>query len=86
MTVRQDLERSIAMAEASKGNYMLFATESDDQKAKQVFGDMANDMERHVTILKSRVDYLNQHNQLNAGGDDQKDDSGDKKKDKQKQN
>lgn len=79
MTVRQDLERSIAMAEASKGSYMLFATESDDQKAKQVFQDMASDMERHVTILKSRVDYLDQYNQLNAG-EDQSGDSKDKKK------
>lgn len=67
MTVYGDLDRAIAMAEASKGSYMLFATESEDEKAKQVFQDMAQDMERHVTILKSRQDYLEQHNQLNVG-------------------
>jgi rubrerythrin len=79
MTVYGDLERAIAMAEASKGSYLLFATDSEDDKAKQVFQDMAEDMERHVTILKSRQDYLEQNNQLNAGGSD-KGDKGDKKK------
>lgn len=66
MTVRQDLEHSIAVAEAARGSYLLFATESEDQKAKQVFGDMAEDMQRHVKILESRRDYLDQHNQLNG--------------------
>lgn len=81
MTVRNDLERAIAMANASKGSYMLFATESEDDKAKQVFQDMAEDMDRHVQILESRRDYLDQYNQLNDGGDDQ---DQDKKKQKKK--
>jgi rubrerythrin len=63
MTVWSDLEKSIAMAEASRGNYLLFATDSDEEKAKQVFKEMAEDMERHVTILESRRDYLAQNNQ-----------------------
>jgi hypothetical protein len=67
MTVQSDLERAIAMAEASKGSYLLFAADSEDDKAKQVFQDMAQDMDRHVQILKSRKDYLDQYNQLNAG-------------------
>ncbi|HYF91993.1 MAG TPA: DUF1657 domain-containing protein [Symbiobacteriaceae bacterium] len=67
MTVYANLERSLAMAEASKGNYLLFATESEDEKAKQVFQDMADDMDRHAKILQSRIDYLQQNNQLNAG-------------------
>jgi uncharacterized membrane protein len=65
MTVSNDLERAIAMATAAKGNYLLFATESEDQKATEVFQQMAEDMDRHVTILESRLDYLNQHNSLN---------------------
>lgn len=68
MTVRSELERAIAIAEASKGNYLLFAANSEDDKAKQVFKDMAEDMERHVKILESRQDFLNKYNQLNALG------------------
>ncbi|MFZ5824417.1 MAG: DUF1657 domain-containing protein [Bacillota bacterium] len=65
MTVTNEIERAIAMAEAAKGNYLLFATDSEDQKATQVFKQMADDMERHVTILESRLDYLNRNNPLN---------------------
>lgn len=68
MTVQHDIERSIAVAELARGNYLLFATESEDQQAKQVFTDMADDMKRHVLILESRRDYLDQHNPLNGGG------------------
>lgn len=65
------------MAEASKGSYLLYAVESEDQKAKQVFQDMATDMDRHVKILQSRMDYLDQNNQLNSGGNqDQKKNGG----------
>lgn len=86
MTVKGDLERAIAMAEASKGNYLLFATESEDQKAKQVFDDMAQDMDRHVKILESRKDYLNQHNKLNAGGQNDQNGQGNNQKQKKNQN
>lgn len=65
MTVTNGLERAIAMAEAARGNYLLFATDSEDQKATQVFKQMADDMERHVTILESRLQYLKQNNLLN---------------------
>jgi rubrerythrin len=65
MTVRGDLERAIAMAEAARGNYLLFATESADDSAQQVFNDMAEDMQRHVTVLESRREYLDEHNELN---------------------
>ncbi|HYF79579.1 MAG TPA: DUF1657 domain-containing protein [Symbiobacteriaceae bacterium] len=83
MTVYNDLEKALAMVEASKGNYLLFATDSEDDKAKQVFKDMAQDMERHAKILQSRIDYLEQNNQLNAGaGDDS--DNGDSKQKKKK--
>jgi len=65
VTVQHDLERAIAMAEVMKGSYMLFSTDSEDEKAKQVFKQMAEDMERHVMILKSRLQYLAQYNLLN---------------------
>lgn len=80
MTVRADLERSIAIAESAQGTYLLFAVDSEDDRAKQVFQDMAEDMQRHVQILQSRIDYLNQYNQLNG---DQGDDQQNKKNKKQ---
>lgn len=73
MTVHSDLQRAIAMAEASKGQYLLFATDSEDEKATTVFQDMAADMERHVKILESRRDYLEQHNNLIQTGGKQED-------------
>lgn len=66
MTVQREMERAIAMAEASRGNYLLFAADSEDGQAQQVFRQMAEDMQRHVRILESRKEYLDQHNQLNA--------------------
>ena len=66
MTVVREIEKAIAMAEASKGNYLLFASDSEDQQATRVFRDMAQDMERHVQILESRKEYLTKHNTLNA--------------------
>jgi rubrerythrin len=83
MTVRTDMERAIAMAEAAKGGYLLFATQSEDETAHQVFSDMAEDMKRHVMILESRRDYLDQHNKLNQAGDENG--GGKDKKQKQKQ-
>lgn len=72
MTVRKDLERSIAMAAVAKGNYLLFATDSEDDTVTSVFRDMADDMERHVQILESRRDYLDKHNQLNNKNTEEK--------------
>lgn len=85
MTVYNDMEKALAMVEASKGNYLLFASDSEDDKAKQVFKDMAQDMERHAKILQSRIDYLEQNNQLNAGGGDDSNSGGSKQKKKKSQ-
>lgn len=65
MTVYSDLQRAIAMAEALRGSYLLFATDTEEEKAQKVFTDMAEDMKRHVLILESRKEYL-QQNPLNA--------------------
>ncbi len=64
------------MAEAARGSYLLFAAESEDETARKVFHDMAEDMRRHVKILESRRDYLNQYNPLNAGRNNQKQEQG----------
>lgn len=83
MTVLRDLERAIAMAEAARGNYLLFATETEEEKAKKVFTDMAEDMRRHVMILESRKQYLEQQNPLNTAG---RGGSGDQQQKGQKEN
>lgn len=58
MTVRSEIERAKAIAEAAKGNYLLFSEQTEDRKAREVFQEMAEDMERHSAILTSRLDYL----------------------------
>jgi len=83
MTVVRDLERAIAMAEAARGNYLLFATETEEEKARKVFKDMAEDMRRHVMILESRKQYLEQQNPLNTAG---RGGAGDQQQNRQKQN
>ena len=55
MTVKKDLEKAIAAAEAAKGTYSTFATATDDQSAKTMFEQMSQDMDRHIAQLNSRL-------------------------------
>lgn len=55
MTVKSDLEKARAAAEAAKGTYAAFSTSTDDQGAKTMFEQMAQDMDRHVAQLNSRL-------------------------------
>ncbi|SDF00366.1 DUF1657 domain-containing protein [Sporolituus thermophilus] len=55
MTVKKDLEKAIAAAEAAKGTYAQFATATDDQSAKTMFEQMSQDMNRHIAQLNSRL-------------------------------
>lgn len=65
MTVQSDMQKCIAAAKAAMGSYAMFENATLDQSAKAMFKDMAKDMERHVQILESRLQYLNSSNQLN---------------------
>lgn len=65
MTVQQDMQKAVASAEAAQGSYMVFANSTQDQGAKQMFQEMADDMQRHIQHLKGRLDYLKDNNQLN---------------------
>lgn len=65
MTVQQDMKKAVASAEAAQGSYLVFANATQDQSAKHMFQNMANDMQRHIEQLKSRVEYLDQGNPLN---------------------
>jgi rubrerythrin len=55
MTVKSDLQKAVAAAEAAKGTYATFAQSTEDQTAKQMFEQMSNDMDRHINQLSSRV-------------------------------
>lgn len=55
MTVKKDLEKALAAAESAKGTYATFAASTDDQGAQTMFDQMAQDMDRHVAQLNSRI-------------------------------
>jgi rubrerythrin len=55
MTVKKDLEKAIAAAESAKGTYATFATATDDPSAQTMFEQMAQDMDRHLAQINSRL-------------------------------
>jgi len=65
LTVQQDVQKAVASAEAAQGSYLMFASSTQDQSAKQMFQSMASDMQRHIDQLKGRGEYLAQSNPLN---------------------
>lgn len=64
-TVQSDLQKAIAGSESLRGNYLLMAGSTEDKAAKQMFLEMKADLDKHITYLNNRLDYLNLHNQLN---------------------
>lgn len=66
MTVKSDLEKAIASAQAAKGSYMMAAEATDDPTAQQKYKDMATDMDTHLGYLSSRVQYMNSTNAMNS--------------------
>ncbi len=66
MTVQADLKKALAAAESAKGNYATFAESTEDQMAKSMFEQMAQDMDTHIQQLSSRINYLNKNNQMNT--------------------
>jgi len=64
MTVQKDLKKAVAAAESAKGTYATFEQSTDDQTCKQMFTQMAQDMDRHISQLNNRLEVV-QQNQLN---------------------
>lgn len=58
MTVRSDLLKAVASAEAAKGTYMMAAQSTEDASAKSEYEQMAGDMDMHIDYLNSRIEYL----------------------------
>lgn len=65
MTVKKDLEKALASAESAKGTYATFAASTDDQNAKEMFQQMSQDMERHISSIQSRLNTTAE-NQLSS--------------------
>jgi bacterioferritin (cytochrome b1) len=55
MPVQSDLQKAIAAAESAKGNYAMFAQSTDDQSAKQMYTQMSQDMDGHISQLQNRL-------------------------------
>ncbi|MEW6308855.1 MAG: DUF1657 domain-containing protein [Bacillota bacterium] len=65
MTVKSDLQKALSSCEEVRGSYAKMAQSTHDQMAKQTFGQMKADMDRHVMFLSDRLEYLNVSNRLN---------------------
>ena len=48
MTVVSDLKKAIAAAESAKGTYATFAESTEDQMAKAMYQQLAQDMDNHI--------------------------------------
>jgi len=59
LTVKSDLQKAVASAQAAKGTYLMAAQSTEDQSAKQQYEQMAMDIDNHMDYLNSRLDYLN---------------------------
>ncbi len=67
MTVQSDFKKAIAAAESAKGDYATFAEATEDQMAKEMFQQMAQEMDGHIQQLTSRLNYLAKNNPMNQG-------------------
>ncbi|MHB1404246.1 MAG: DUF1657 domain-containing protein [Desulfitobacteriaceae bacterium] len=65
MTVQQDLQKAVASAQSALGTYSMFSQSTQDQSAKQMFQEMTKDMERHISMLNGRLNYVSQNNSMN---------------------
>lgn len=65
MTVQTDLKKAVAAAQTALGSYETFAESTQDQAAKQMYQELASDMQRHVDVLNARLVFLSNTNPLN---------------------
>ncbi|HHU69878.1 MAG TPA: DUF1657 domain-containing protein [Thermoanaerobacterales bacterium] len=64
MTVQSDLKKALASAKSALGSFSTFSESTQDQTAKEMFEQMAQDMERHIELLNSRLTYIEENNPL----------------------
>ncbi len=64
MTVQSDLQKAVASAQSLMGSYAMFAQSTQDQAAKKMFQELAQDMQRHIDSLNSRLSYVEKNNPM----------------------
>ena len=64
MTVQSDLEKAVATAKAQMGAYAQFETSVQDPAGKKMYNEMAQDMQRHIDALTTRLSYLEKNNPM----------------------
>lgn len=69
MTVKKDLEKAVAAAQSAQGTYASFATSTDDPSAQTMFEQMANDMDRHISQIKFRLNNTAENKMNNQSND-----------------
>jgi hypothetical protein len=60
VTVGTQIQQTIASAESVMASLKSFALETQDQQAKQVYQQLAQQTESMVSVLKSRMNYIQQ--------------------------
>lgn len=60
MTVGTQIQQTIASAESVMASLKTFALETQDQQAKQVYQQLSQQTENIVSVLKSRLNYVQQ--------------------------
>jgi hypothetical protein len=60
VTVGTQIQQTIASAESVMANLKTFALETQDQQAKQVYQQLSQQTENMVSVLKSRMNYIQQ--------------------------
>ena len=65
MTIQADLQKAVAAAQSALGTYSTFSLSTQDQSAKAMFEELSKDAQRHVSMLNSRLEYIEQNNSMN---------------------
>ena len=60
MTVGSKMQQTLASAEGVKANLKTFALDTQDQQAKQMYNQLADNMTNIVNTLQSRLNYIEQ--------------------------
>ena len=60
MTIGVKMQQTIASAESVAANLKQFALETQDQQAKQMFGQLSQTVNNVVSSLQARLNYIQQ--------------------------
>ncbi|MFV9511121.1 DUF1657 domain-containing protein [Tepidibacillus sp. LV47] len=58
MTVGIQLQQTIASAQSVAANLKSFALQTQDQQAKQMFNQLAQNMDNTISALQARLNYI----------------------------